>query len=81
MEALSRSELATWLILFRDTRDGLARTSLEDIARRGGMARRTAWRAVQGLQKKGLLKVVRRGGLGRGPSAYQVLSQPFPLAA
>jgi hypothetical protein len=40
MADLSRAELAVWLILFRDTkRDGTARASLDDLARRPGMNR------------------------------------------
>ena len=36
MPGLSRGELAVWLILYRDTKpDGTARTSLDDLARRG----------------------------------------------
>ena len=43
MAGLSRAELAVWLILYRDTKpDGTARTSLDDLARRGGMDRQTA---------------------------------------
>ena len=35
--------MAVWLILYRDTkRDGTARASLDDLARRGGMNRQTA---------------------------------------
>ena len=38
MADLSRAELAVWLILYRDTkRDGTARASLDDLARRGGI--------------------------------------------
>jgi hypothetical protein len=43
MAELSRAELAVWFTLFRDTkRDGTARASLDDLARRGGMNRQTA---------------------------------------
>ena len=43
---LSRAELAVRLILYRDTkRDGTARASLDDLARRRGMNRQTASRA------------------------------------
>jgi hypothetical protein len=47
MADLSRAELAVWLTLYRDTnRERTARTSLDDLARRGGMDRQTAWRAA-----------------------------------
>jgi DNA-binding MarR family transcriptional regulator len=78
MADLSRAELAVWLILFRDTqRNGVARASLDDLARRGGMNRQTASRAVGRLARRTMLQVIRRGGLNRGPSAYRVF--PFPM--
>ena len=69
---LSRAEIAVWLILYRDTRDGTARTGMADIARRAGCSRRHIVRAVQRLEKLGLLKVVNRGGFRRGASRYRV---------
>jgi hypothetical protein len=36
---LSRNELLIWLLLYRDTRDGIARTGQADLARRGGHQR------------------------------------------
>jgi hypothetical protein len=78
MADLSRGEIAVWLILYRDTKpDGAARTSLDDLARRGGMDRQTASRAVGRLKKRGMLKVIRRGGLNQGPSVYRVF--PYPM--
>lgn len=74
---LGRAEIAVWLLLWRDTKaDGLARTSQADLARRGGMTPRTVIRALRRLERDGLLRVVHRGGLRRGPSTYRVL----PLA-
>jgi hypothetical protein len=76
---LSRAEIATWLLLWRDTKpNGTARTSLDDLARRGGMNRQTVFRAVRRLQKRGLVVAVLRGGLNRGPTAYRV--RPLPKA-
>src|SRR3954467_11922978 len=72
MADLSRAEIAVWLTLYRDTRDGTARTSLDDLARRGGFDRQTASRAVGRLERRKMLQVVRRGGLNRGPSVYRV---------
>jgi DNA-binding MarR family transcriptional regulator len=77
MANLSRAELAVWLILYRDTkRDGTVRTSLDDLARRGGMNRQTASRAVGRLVRRKMLRVLRRGGLNCGPSTYRI----FPFA-
>lgn len=78
MADLSRGELAVWLILYRDTkRDGTARTSLSDLALRGGMDRQTASRAVGRLARRKMLQVLRRGSLNQGPSEYRVF--PFSM--
>jgi hypothetical protein len=78
MAELSRPELAVWLILYRDTkRDGTVRTSLDELARRDGMNRQTASRAVGRLARRKMLQVLRRGGLNCGPSDYRVF--PFPI--
>ena len=73
MQELPRSEVLVWLTLFRDTKpDGIAQTSQADLARRAGVNIGTAKRAVAGLRRRGLLRVVFRGSLSRGPSAYRV---------
>jgi DNA-binding MarR family transcriptional regulator len=78
MADLSRAELAVWVILYRDTkRDGTTRTSLDDLARRGGMDRQTASRAISRLARRKMLRVLRRGGLNSGPSTYRVF--PYPM--
>jgi hypothetical protein len=78
MADLSRAELATWLVLYRDTKPGgTARVSLNDIARRAGIARQTACRAVGRLARRKMLQVLRRGGLHQGPSIYRVF--PYPM--
>jgi hypothetical protein len=70
---LSRAAALTWLVLWRDTKpDGTAQTSQADLARRIGANPSTVKRAVAGLVKAGLLAVVYRGSLRRGPSAYRV---------
>jgi DNA-binding transcriptional ArsR family regulator len=73
---LSRAELAVWLILYRDTRDGTARTSYDDLARRAGLNRRNVGRAVRRLEGRGLVRIVHRGGLRRGVSRYCVQGLP-----
>lgn len=73
MGTLPRAAALTWVCLYRDTKpDGLARTAVTDLARRVGGDRRTVLRALRLLVEGGLLEVVRRGGLGRGVSAYRV---------
>jgi hypothetical protein len=80
MRLLSAHEAAVWFVLYRDTKpDGIARTAVDDIARRGGIGRRTVLRALKRLEGLRMLRVVRRGGLNRGPSAYRIL--PFPAPA
>jgi DNA-binding transcriptional ArsR family regulator len=69
---LTRAEIAVWMILYRDTRDGTARTSYDDLARRVGINRRNIGRALRRLERRGLVRVVYQGGLRRGPSRYRV---------
>jgi hypothetical protein len=70
---LTPAEIATWLVLFRDTKaEGTARTSQGDIARRANLDVRTVRRAVASLARRGMLQVVRRGRLSAGPSVYRL---------
>jgi DNA-binding transcriptional ArsR family regulator len=73
---LSRAEIAVWLVLYRDTRDGTARTSYDDLARRTGLNRRNVGRALRRLERLGLLRVVHRGGFRRGVSRYAAKGLP-----
>ena len=77
LATVHRTDAAVWLVLYRDTqRDGIAQTGKTDIARRAGVGARTVTRAIQRLEAKRLLIVVRRGGLNRGTSAYRVRGVP-----
>lgn len=80
MADLSRAELAVWLVLYRDVREGAARTGMDDIARRAGCHRGSVVRAVQSLQARGLIRLVRRGRKNGGTSVYLVcgLLAPAP---
>ena len=71
--SLSRSELLVWFVLFRDTRNGVARTSQKWIAQRAGISDRTVRRALKRLEDRGLVIVVSQGGLGVGASSYRVM--------
>lgn len=74
---LTPAAALTWLVLFRDTkRNGLAQTGQTDIGRRIGCTPRGVRKALAELRRFGLLAVVRRGGIGRGPSVYRVLLNP-----
>ncbi len=72
MSDLTKVEVQTWLILYRDSRNGIATTSQSDIARRSGVSDRSVRSAIRQLSKRGLISVVRRGGLLQGPSRYRV---------
>lgn len=75
--ALTRAELLTWLILYRDTKpDGTARTAQADIARRAGIAARNVRRALKRLAAFGLVRIVWQGGLRKGASVYAL--EPLP---
>jgi hypothetical protein len=79
MGHLTPHESAVWLVLFRDTKpDGTARTAVADIARRGGIGRRTVLRALKKLERLRMLRIVHRGGLNRGASAYRIFPFPAP---
>jgi hypothetical protein len=72
LQHLTGAERDVWLVLYRDTKDGVARTAQTDIGRRADLNVRTVRRAVARLQRRGLLTVVYRGSLRRGPSSYRV---------
>jgi len=73
MGALPRAPICVWVLLYRDTKaDGLARTGVADLAKRAKCDRSTVIRALRLLVEEGHLEVVRRGGIGRGPSVYRV---------
>ena len=76
LAGLTRNEAAVWLVLWRDTKDGTARTAQSDIACRAGINRRTVIRVLGKLESTGLLRTVHRGGFNRGMNVYRVL----PLA-
>ncbi|HPF39410.1 MAG TPA: winged helix-turn-helix transcriptional regulator [Phycisphaerae bacterium] len=73
LRELRRPDIAVWLILFRDTRNGTARTGQTDIARRAGISARTVRRSIGRLKAAGLLRIVKRGGPNAGPSVYAVV--------
>jgi hypothetical protein len=73
MSRLSRADLAVWLVLYRDSRDGTAQASQADIARRARLNVRNVRRALDRLQALGLVEVVSRGALHGPASRYRVL--------
>lgn len=73
---LTHAERSVWLILFRDMRDGTARTAQTDLARRAGFSVATVQRALRRLESRGLVRVVRPGRLRGGPSVYALATGP-----
>lgn len=70
---LTPAEVRVWLVLWRDVKpNGLACTSQGDIARRAGLKERMVRYALRRLIDQGLVKVVRQGRIGIGPSTYRV---------
>ena len=78
MVGLSRVELATWIVLFRDSRDGIACTSMGDIATRIGCSTRAVVNAIRCLRRRGLLFRTFKGSNLRGPSRYRLFPVPKP---
>lgn len=72
----SRAEIAAWLVLYRDTRNGTARIAQSCIAKRAGVDPRTVGRALGALQRRGLVRVLRRGGPNAGANLYRVSGTP-----
>jgi predicted transcriptional regulator len=75
MRELTPCEVCVWMILYRDTRNNAAKTSMRDMAARAGRSVRAVESAVASLQAKGLVKVIQRGAMRRGASIYRV--RPF----
>ncbi len=76
MVGLSKVEALTWLVLYRDTRDGTACTSRASIAARVGCSVKAVGNALARLRKAGLLVQVFKGGQEKGPSIYRVWPMP-----
>jgi hypothetical protein len=63
LRALTRTEGFVWLVLWRDSRNGLSRTSYASLARTCGCRRATVALALRSLR-----------GKGRGASVYRLRS-------
>lgn len=79
MRALKPADAVVWMVLYRDTKaDGTARTAADDITRRTGLSRSTVLRSLKALERARMVRVIRRGGLNRGPSSYRIFPFPAP---
>lgn len=72
MRELNASETLVWLLLYRDTRNGIATAAQSDIARRTGLTQATVSLAIRRLTKRGLVRVIRQGGFRKGLSSYRI---------
>jgi hypothetical protein len=72
LRSLTRTEGFVWLTLWRDTRNGLARTSYASLSRTCGCRRATVATALRSLREKGLVTIVQRGGKGQGTNVYRL---------
>jgi hypothetical protein len=61
-----------WAVLYRHATDGVVTRSNTLLARDLDVSDKTIRRAITMLRLKGLLKVVRQGGLHVGPSTYRL---------
>lgn len=70
---LGGADAKVWLVIWRDTRQGVASVSNKELGLRAGHDERTVRRSVRTLVRSGWLEVVKRGGINRGASVYRVL--------
>lgn len=78
MSDLSPRELKVWLVLFRDSKNGIAQTAQGYIATRTGLKRPTVSAAIAELEARGLIRTIHAGGLNRGISRYEVRAAAIP---
>jgi predicted transcriptional regulator len=72
MRELTPAQTAVWLTLFRDERKGVAKSAQAYIAERCGLSRESVSRAINELQRRGLVQTLHQGGLNQGLSWYRV---------
>ena len=72
MRELKPRQVAVWLTLFRDSRNGVASVSQVYIAERCGLRRPTVSTTISELEALGMVTTIHAGGVGRGVSKYRV---------
>ncbi len=72
LASLPSTAAVLWLTLFRFERQGVARASLNTLAKRMGVDRKTVDRNMRLLQKHELIKKERQGGIGKGSNEYRL---------
>ena len=72
MRELTPAQTAVWLTLFRDERKGVSKSAQTYIAERCGLSRESVSRAINELERRGLVQTLHQGGLNQGLSWYRV---------
>ena len=72
MRDLTPAQTAVWLTLFRDERKGVSKSAQTYIAERCGLSRESVSRAINELERRGLVQTLHQGGLNQGLSWYRV---------
>lgn len=72
LTGLPSTAAVLWLTLFRFERQGIARASLNTLAKRMGVDRKTVDRNMRLLYKHKLIKKERQGGIGKGSNVYRL---------
>lgn len=77
---LSLIAVAVWPPMWRHARpDGRVSVSGERLERSTGLSESSIKRAIAELREKRMLKLVTRGGIGRGASVYLMSPIPMPI--
>lgn len=73
MASLPPASIPVWVCLFRNARpDGLVKMGQADLARRCGYTKKTIQRAINDLEERGLVDVLKRGNSIVGISEYRI---------
>lgn len=72
MQRLTPRQTSVWLCLFRDSRNGVAKSAQVYVAQRCGLKRPTVSTTIGELEALGLVVTIHQGGVNRGLSWYRV---------
>jgi len=73
---MSPVEIAVWIVLFRDCRDGTVKASQRNLASRSGASERSVVRAMRRLRDTGLVEVVKASKSKGEASIYHLEARP-----
>jgi DNA-binding MurR/RpiR family transcriptional regulator len=74
----STTAALAWVVIWRDSRDGIAVTSYSRLADRIGVSRSTVARAIRQLRELGYLEVARTGSESLGPTWHRAVIVEVP---